>query len=88
VPLETYPYGTFVTLLGRRPPRKTTAAGRAARAELLRATGLDVPVDAATAWRHDDLDAAAAALVALRHVRGDAVAVTCALDGTAVWLPA
>ncbi|GIW87176.1 MAG: hypothetical protein KatS3mg108_1500 [Isosphaeraceae bacterium] len=84
--LETYPHAAFLTWnAGVRPPPKQSRAGRITRADLLRAAGLaGHPADS---WPHDLLDAAAAALVARHHLRGEAVAVTCGHDGSAIWLP-
>ena len=86
IPLEVYPHAVFVTLLGHRPPKKSTPAGITARVDALRAAGV---VDATLPlWSHDSLDAAAAAFVAVQHAVGTAVAIGCAHDGTAIWLPA
>jgi len=71
--LEVYPYASFVTLLGRRPPRKTTAAGAALRIGALRAAGLgDLPPRQLS---HDEADALCAAhsAWAWRHGRGCAL---------------
>lgn len=86
IALETYPHGVFTTLLGRRLPKKSTWEGRTVRVGLLSEAGVH-GTDLAD-WRHDDLDAAAAALVAARHVDGSAVAISSSRDGTSVWLPA
>lgn len=85
-PLEAFPHAAFRVLnLRRRPPSKRTLAGLEARVALLRGAGLTaLGLDA---WDHDALDAAAAALVALRHTQGRAVAATCGHDGSAIWLP-
>ena len=69
--LEVFPDAAFVMLLGARPPKKTLPAGSAVRRELL--AGAGVAVD--PAWTHDELDAVASALTALRWRRG----VGCAL---------
>jgi predicted nuclease with RNAse H fold len=85
VPLEVYPHAVFCTLLGRRPPSKSTPAGITARVDALRSVGLTdrtLPL-----WSHDSLDAAAAAVVAVQHAAGTAVRIGCELDGTAIWLP-
>ncbi len=85
VPLEVYPHSVFVTLLGHRPPKKSTPGGVVARVDALRSVGLSdrtLPM-----WSHDSLDAAAAAVVAAQHRAGTAVAIRCDLDGTAIWLP-
>lgn len=71
--LEIYPYGGFVTLLGGRPPRKTTPAGAAARRQVLLQAGLQgVPADPLT---HDAVDALCAAYTgwAWRHGAGSAL---------------
>jgi Protein of unknown function (DUF429) len=83
--LETYPHGVFSTLLGRRPPKKTTAAGITERVQLLNAAGLVEPTLAM--WSHDGLDAAAAALVALHCYREIATEIRSERDGTSIWLP-
>ena len=83
--LETYPYAIYRTLLGRRPAKKTTGIGTIDRVVALRSAGFDH--DALAMWSHDALDAAAAALVARHYADGIADAVTCALDGTSIWLP-
>jgi predicted nuclease with RNAse H fold len=83
--LETYPHAVFSTLLGHRPPKKTTAAGITERVRLLNDAGLVEPTLAM--WSHDGLDAAAAALVALHCYRGIATEIRSERDGTAIWLP-
>jgi predicted nuclease with RNAse H fold len=86
-PVEVYPHAVFRVLHdGRRPLNKRTAEGRHLRAALLRAAGVACP--ALERWGHDALDAAAAALVALRRAQARARPVTCGHDGTAIWLPA
>jgi predicted nuclease with RNAse H fold len=85
--IEVYPHAAFRELAaGRRLPKKSTAAGRGERAELLSRTGLqgDVLADEPS---HDTLDALAAALIALDHFRGRAQRVTCGHDSSAIWLP-
>jgi Protein of unknown function (DUF429) len=83
--LETYPYAVFTTLLGRRPPKKTTAAGVTDRVRLLNEAGLLEPT--LPLWSHDGLDAAAAAIVALQAFLGTAQEIRSDRDGTAIWLP-
>lgn len=83
--LETYPYAIFTTLLGSRPPKKTSAAGAQERVRLLHASGIRGPNLATRS--HDELDAAAAALVALHAYHGTAEAITSPLDHTSIWLP-
>ncbi len=71
--LEVYPFASFVTLLGGRPPRKMTAAGRAARLRALELAGVSaVPSVAVT---HHALDAIVAAYTAWawHHGQGSAV---------------
>ena len=62
--LEVYPYAGFVTLLGGRPPRKTTREGMAVRVEALRRAGLggvcNTPLPDA-GLTHDAVDALCAA---------------------------
>ena len=84
--LETYPHGIFTTLLAKRPPKKSTLEGRSVRIRLL--TEVGVHGNDLADWNHDELDAAAASLVAARHRVGSAVAITSLRDGTSVWLPA
>lgn len=84
--LETYPAGIFRTLAGGRIAPKSTHDGLERRVELLRGAGIgdrSLP-----AWGHDGLDAAAAALVALRRANGGAERVSCGHDGSAIWMPA
>ena len=65
--LEVYPYAGFVTLLGGRPPRKTTREGMAVRVEALRRAGLrgvcNMPLPDA-GLTHDAVDALCAAFTA------------------------
>jgi NAD(P) transhydrogenase len=69
--LEVYPGDTWPKWAGRRPPKKSLPAGRRARYDILREHGLELPVgcDAVT---HDQLDAAAAALLAYLWATGNA----------------
>ncbi len=83
--LETYPHAVYRTLLGRRPAKKTTGIGITERVNALRAVGIIEP--ALAMWSHDALDAAAAAIVASDYLTGIAAPITCALDGTTIWLP-
>ncbi len=88
-PIEVYPAGAFRVLAGHVPPRKTSAAGRRARIELL-AASIDLPVGI-DHWSHDGLDALAAALTAHQRARGTARACghdAPGCDGSAIWLPA
>ena len=84
-PLETYPYAIYRTLLGRRPAKKATGVGTMDRVGALRSVGFDH--QALAMWSHDALDAAAAALVARQYLDGNADPVSCAVDGTSIWLP-
>jgi hypothetical protein len=85
--LEVYPHAVFVELLGSKPPRKTTPAGREARLRAL-AGHLELP-PGAELWTHDGIDAAAAALVAAHHLDGRARRLACeGHDGSVMWLPA
>jgi predicted nuclease with RNAse H fold len=86
--LEVYPYAGFRRLAASRPPRKTTAEGRAARLALLEAAGLR---RAAQLPGHHFLDAALAALIARDYLAGRATALSHAGlpcdDGSRIWLP-
>ncbi|HKC74657.1 MAG TPA: DUF429 domain-containing protein [Chloroflexota bacterium] len=65
--LEVYPYAGFVTLLGGRPPRKTTHEGMALRVEALRRVGLQGVLHTPLAdagLTHDAVDALCAAFTA------------------------
>jgi predicted nuclease with RNAse H fold len=84
-PVEAYPYGGFRLLGGGRLPKKTTADGRAMRAELLRAAGVEVN---GLEKSHDFLDAALVALVAYQRSLGTARVATCGHDQSGIWLPA
>ncbi|HVM10550.1 MAG TPA: hypothetical protein VM345_18975 [Acidimicrobiales bacterium] len=81
--IEVYPHAVYRVLAGARLPSKLGAAGIAARAQVLRAAGIDGGPHLEM-WSHDGLDAAAAAYVAADL---DAVAVTCGHDGSAIWIP-
>jgi hypothetical protein len=88
-PVEVYPAGVFRALTGKVLPKKTTAAGLAARiASLVRE--VDLPSTVAM-WSHDGVDAAGAALVAAWS--GDAAKASGVghshpgADGSAIWLP-
>ena len=84
--VEVYPHGAFRVLAGgRRLPRKTTPAGRAARVQLLRSAGVTAP--ALETWSHDLIDAAVAAVTARDVAGGSARRVTCGHDDSAIWLP-
>jgi len=70
--LEVYPFACYCALLGSRPPRKSTAAGRAARLAALDGAlgeGWCARADLAS---EDAVDAAVCALTALRFGRGEA----------------
>ena len=77
--LEVYPYAGFVTLLGGRPPRKTTREGMAMRVEALRRAGLRGVCNPPTTWEptlsdagltHDAVDALCAAFTAWTWYHG------------------
>jgi predicted nuclease with RNAse H fold len=88
-PIEVYPAGVFRVLAGSVPPKKTTAAGRRARIDLL-APSIHLPAGIER-WSHDGLDALAAALTASHHAIGRARGCghgDPACDGSAIWLPA
>ncbi len=85
VPLETYPYAIYRTLLSRRPAKKTTALGTIERVHALRDAGM--VHETLAMWSHDALDAAAAAVVARQYLDGTADAITCTVDNTSIWLP-
>jgi predicted nuclease with RNAse H fold len=80
--IEIYPYASFVTLLGSRPLKKTTAEGLAQRADLLEEQGLE--------WDgrsdHDSLDALAGALTGLRYLEDRATSVGDPAEAL-IWLP-
>jgi predicted nuclease with RNAse H fold len=84
-PVEAYPYGGFRLLAGAQLPKKTTAEGRAARADLLRSAGVEVN---GLEKSHDFLDAALVALVARQRSLGTARVATCGHDQSGIWLPA
>lgn len=72
--LEVFPHAAFVTLYGAIPAKKSGprgVEGRAQRRALLAAQDVTLPREAS----HDDLDAAAAALTALRWREGRGCAV-------------
>jgi predicted nuclease with RNAse H fold len=72
--LEVFPHAAFVTLIGAIPAKKSGprgSEGRAQRRALLAAQGVFVPGESS----HDDLDAAVAALTALRWREGRGCAV-------------
>ena len=83
--IEVFPHAGFRRLAQGAPlPRKSMRAGTERRAELLRFAG--VQADGLETWSHDALDACLAALVAARSARGEATAVTCSHDDSAIWL--
>jgi predicted nuclease with RNAse H fold len=91
--IEVYPHAGFRELAGGTTlPKKTTVAGRRARAGLLRAAGLSART--MESWSHDTLDAALAAIVALHRGMDRAQRLgcgedePCGQDGSAIWLPA
>jgi predicted nuclease with RNAse H fold len=84
--MEVFPYAGFRVLT--RPAhlaKKRSGAGIRQRIETLRAVGLraaDLEL-----WSHDSVDAALAAIIALRRQNDSAVPVTCGHDGSVIWLP-
>lgn len=82
--VETFPAACFHRINGGRwPPRKSTPRGRAARLALL-AERLELPTDVDRTWTHDDIDAAACALVA---AAGRPAHHQCpAPDGSVMWV--
>jgi predicted RNase H-like nuclease len=70
--LEVHPELSFVLMAGKELPPKKTAAGAAARRELLAAQGIDVPPLPRPARADDLLDACAVAWTARRHLDGQA----------------
>lgn len=89
-PMEVYPSGAFRVLAGRQLPKKSTAAGRHARLDILR-MHVELLHDASS-WSHDTIDATVAALVAVWSVTdGPVVAArhdTPGCDDSAIWIPA
>jgi len=83
-PVEAYPYGGFRLLAGGRLPKKTTAEGRGARADLLRSAGVEID---GLEKSHDFLDATLVALVARQRSLGTARVATCGHDQSGIWLP-
>lgn len=84
--IEVSPFAGYRVLAGTtKLPNKQTAAGTALRVDLLRREGLEV--EALGMWSHDSLDAALAALIALRKGEEAAEGVTCGHDGTAIFVP-
>lgn len=69
--LEVYPGDLWPKWAGYRMPKKSLAAGRHARHDLLRGLGLELPVGP-EAITHDQLDAAAAAYAAYLWATGKA----------------
>jgi predicted nuclease with RNAse H fold len=88
-PIEVYPAGAFRALAGIRLPKKTTAAGRRARLDVLD-RHLELPPDAEM-WSHDAIDATVAALVAAWSVADGPVVAAGhdrpGCDGSAIWIP-
>lgn len=83
--IEVFPHAGFRTLAGGKVPSKQTAAGLVARAQLLEKAG--VKIEGLEMWSHDSLDACLAALIGQQADAGMAETVTCAHDGSAMWLP-
>ena len=84
-PIEVYPYAGFRLLASGGLPKKTTLAGVQERVGRLEEQGVTAPW--IQLWSHDGLDAALAALLALRATEGTAVAVGCGHDDSAIWVP-
>jgi predicted nuclease with RNAse H fold len=84
-PIEVYPHAGYQVLAGGRLPSKRTIAGVRARASLLRKEG--VGAEGMQLWTHDALDAALAALLAVRAHEGTAMPVGCGHDHSAIWIP-
>lgn len=84
--LEVFPFGAFTALLGHRPANKLTVAGR--RQRLTALAGEVVLPATATAWGHDAIDAAVAAVVAAHHADGRATRIACTdHEGSVMWQP-
>lgn len=84
-PIEVYPHAGFRLLANANLPRKTTLGGIQERVARLEGQGIVAPW--IRLWSHDALDAALAALLALRAVEGTAVPVGCGHDDSAIWVP-
>jgi hypothetical protein len=84
-PIEVYPHAGFRALAGAMLPPKRTIAGLRERVELLRREGVDGV--GMQLWSHDAVDAALAALLAVRAHEGTAIPVGCGHDRSAIWMP-
>lgn len=88
--IETHPHGAFTFLwraFGKTgsPPKKTRAAGRAARLALLQA--FISSLDTESLPDHDAVDAACAALVAAFHLMGRTTSFGTVKTGGSIWMP-
>jgi predicted nuclease with RNAse H fold len=90
--IEVYPYACFRELAGGASlPKKNSVVGQAHRVKLLKSFGFQPP--GVSMWSHDALDAAVAAVTAVRHHASEAVRVACESssnclhDSSAIWLP-
>lgn len=92
-PIEVFPYAGFRVLAGAggRLPSKATIAGVGARVALLQREGVGAGADGMQLllelWSNDALDAALAALLAVRAHEGTAIPVGCGHDHSAIWIP-
>jgi predicted nuclease with RNAse H fold len=84
-PIEVYPHAGFQVLAGGALPPKRTIAGVRARVSLLHRE--EVSAEGMQLWSHDALDAALAALLAVRAREGTAMPVGCGHDRSAIWIP-
>lgn len=84
-PIEVYPYAGFRLLAGRVLSKKTTVSGVRERVAVLEAERVAAPW--MRLWSHDALDAAMAAMLALRAGEGTAIPVGCGHDGSTIWIP-
>jgi predicted nuclease with RNAse H fold len=84
-PIEVWPHAGFRALAGRTLPPKRSIAGIHQRAALLRGAG--IAAEGMQLWSHDAIDAALAALLALRAHEGTAMPVGCGHDRSAIWMP-
>jgi hypothetical protein len=83
--MATYPHAGFHVLAGGRLPPKRKTDGLRERASLLRSEGVDA--EGMQLWSHDALDAALAALLAVRAHEGTAIPVGCGHERSAIWIP-
>jgi predicted nuclease with RNAse H fold len=83
--IEVYPHAGFRALAGAPLAPKRTIAGLRERVALLRREG--VAAEGMQLWSHDAIDAALAALLAVRASEGTATPVGCGHDRSAIWIP-